>query len=82
MPRVRADALLGGADGLLTEPRRYVRTERLGNPGDVLGGDIDGRLVAVEELPLAHLDLPPDERERLCHDLGGRRTVFVHYLDR
>ena len=81
MSRARADALLGGADGLLDEPRQYVRTERLGEPGDVLDGEIDGRLVAVELVPIAHVDLPPDERERLCHALDGRRRVYVHYVE-
>ncbi|WP_435124953.1 hypothetical protein [Halobaculum sp. D14] len=79
MPQVRAEALLGGADELLEEPRRVVDPNRLGDPGDVLG---DGaRLVAVEEVPLAHLDLAPDERERLPHLLGDRRTIYVHHVE-
>lgn len=81
MARVRAEALLGGASGLLDEPRRYVRTERLGDPGEVLSGEITGRLLDVEETPLAHLDLAPDVRERFCEALGEDRTVFVHYVE-
>lgn len=82
MARVRAEALLGGAPGLLDEPRRYVRTERLGSPGEVLSGDdVVGRLLAVEEAPLTHVDIAPEVRERLSHALRERRTVFVHYVE-
>ena len=83
MARVRGGALLGGASSLLDEPRRYVRTERLGDPGDLLSlsGEVVGRLLAVEEEPLAHVDIAPDVRERLCQAVGDRRTVFVHYVE-
>lgn len=83
MARLRAEALLVGAEDLLSQPRRIVDTRRLGDPGDPLGPDDDGvagRLQRVEEVPLAYVDVAPDVRERLSQLLDGRRTVFVHYL--
>ncbi|UIO99277.1 hypothetical protein Hbl1158_12155 [Halobaculum sp. CBA1158] len=84
MVRLRAEALLGGAEGLLSRPRRIVDHRRLGEPGEsITGGDggAVGRLSRVEEVPLAHVDVDPDVRERLCHLLGNDRTVFVHYVE-
>jgi hypothetical protein len=84
MPPVRAEQLLGDADGVLTEPRRLLRPHPLGDPGDevVAATDDDttvvGELLDVSEVPLAHLDVGADRRERLCAELGDRRTVFVH----
>lgn len=83
MGQVRADNLLGGADGVLTGPRRLFRPHPLGDPGDeIVAADGDdtvvGRLVDVSEVPLAHLDVAPEIRERLCTELTDRRTVYVH----
>ena len=84
MGHVRADSLLDpDSEGVLAEPRRLFRPHPLGEPGDQIvaadGEDtVVGRLVDVTEVPLAHLDLSPDTRERLCAELGDRRTVFVH----
>ena len=86
MGQVRADSLLDAdGEGVLAEPRRLFRPHPLGEPGDqVVAADGDdtvvGRLVDVTEVPFAHLDLSPDTRERLCADLGDRRTVFVHEI--
>ncbi|WP_277555380.1 hypothetical protein [Halobaculum limi] len=83
MARLRAEALLGGAEDLLSQPRCVVDHRRLGEPGEAFGGDdgLIGRLLRVEEVPLAHVDVDPDVRERLCHLLDGKRTVFVHYFE-
>lgn len=83
MGQVRADSLLGAADGVFDEPRRLFRPHPLGEPGDeVVAADGDetfvGQLLDVTEVPLAHLDVAPDTRERLCTELGDDRTVFVH----
>lgn len=80
MARLRAEALLGGAEDLLSTPRRIVDHRRLGDPGDAVGSDDGGTLLRVEEVPLAHVDVAPDVRERLCQLLDGDRTVFVHYV--
>ena len=85
MGQLRADSLLGAADGVLEEPRRLFRPHSLGEPGDeVVAADGDetvvGELVDVTEVPLAHLDVTPDTRERLCAELGDDRTVFVHEI--
>jgi len=82
MAHVRAEALVGGAGDLLSRPRRVVDHRRLGDPGDSLDdGGVVGRLLRVEELPLAYVDVAPDVRERLSHLLDGDGTVFVHYLE-
>ncbi|MFC7096568.1 hypothetical protein [Halobaculum marinum] len=84
MARLRAEALLGGAEDLLSQPRRIVDHRRLGEPGDPLGlpdGGVVGKLLRVEEIPLAHVNVGPDVRERLCQLLDGERTVFVHYVE-
>ncbi|WP_435062779.1 hypothetical protein [Halobaculum sp. EA56] len=94
MARLRAEALLGGAEDLLSQPCRIVDHRRLGDPGesldardvgDAVGGcrrdDLIGRLLRVERVPLSHVDVDPDVRERLCHLLDGDRTVFVHYVE-
>lgn len=85
MGQVRADSLLGTADGVLEEPRRLFRPHPLGEPGDeIVAADGDetlvGQLLDVTEVPLAHLDVPADTRERLCTELGDDRTVFVHEI--
>jgi len=81
MARLRAEALVGGAEDLLSRPRRVVDHRRLGDPGDSLdtSGAV-GRLLRVEEVPLVHADVAPDVRERLSHLTDGDGTVFVHYL--
>lgn len=81
MARLRAEALLGGAEDLLSQPRRIVDHRRLGAPGDSVGADGGGTLLRVEEVPLAHVDVAPDVRERLCHLLDDEYTVFVHYVE-
>ena len=83
MGQVRAESLLGSAEDVLSEPRRLFRPHPLGEPGDeVVAAEGDntvvGRLLDVSEVPLAHLDVDPETRERLCSELGDRRTVFVH----
>jgi hypothetical protein len=83
MARVRAANLLGSAEGLLSNPERLLRPHPLGEPGDEIvaaedDGTVVGRLIDVSEVPLAHLDVDPDERERLCTEIEDRRTVFVH----
>ena len=85
MGQVRADSLLGAADGVLDEPTRLFRPHPLGEPGDeVVAADGDetlvGQLLDVTQVPLAHLDVAPDTRERLCTELGDDRTVFVHEI--
>ncbi|MFC6786149.1 hypothetical protein ACFQFH_09690 [Halobaculum halobium] len=82
MARLRAEALLGGAEDLLSPPRRIVDHRRLGDPGDPVGSDDGaGTLLRVEEVPLVHVDVAPDARERLSQLLDGGRTVFVHYVE-
>jgi hypothetical protein len=85
MARVRAETVLGDADGVLAEPRRLLRPHPLGEPGDEIVAAEDertvvGKLLDVSEVPLAHLDVAPDQRERLCAELEDRRTVFVHRI--
>jgi len=87
MARFRAEALVGGAEGLLSQPRRIVDHRRLGAPGDTIDADADadidggGKLLRVEEVPLAHVDVEPDVRERLCQLLDDEYTVFVHHVE-
>ena len=84
MARLGAEALLGSAGDPLSRPRCIVDHRRLGEPGDPLGlpdGGTVGELLRVEEVPLAHVDVEPDVRERLCHLLDGERTVFLHYVE-
>jgi hypothetical protein len=85
MARVRAETVLGNGDCVLEEPERLVRPHRLGDPGDEVvaadgDGTVVGRLVDVAEVPITHLELEADERERLSESLGDDRTVFVHRL--
>jgi hypothetical protein len=81
MARLRAEALLGGAEDLLSRPRRIVDHRRLGTPGDSVGADGGGTLLRVEEVPLAYVDVAPDIRERLSQLLNDEHTVFVHYIE-
>ncbi|WP_284013441.1 hypothetical protein [Halobaculum litoreum] len=83
MVRLGADTLVGGGEDPLARPRCVVDRRRLGEPGDTLGLAEGGvaELLRVEEVPLAHVDVAPDLRERLCHLLDGERTVFLHYLE-
>lgn len=89
MARLRAEALVGGAEDLLSQPRRIVDHRRLGAPGDTIDADADadadidggGKLLRVEEVPLAHVDVEPDVRERLCQILDDEYTVFVHHVE-
>ena len=80
MAHIRAEALVGGAEDLLSRPRRVVDHRRLGDPGDSLDASgAVGRLLRVEEVPLVHADVAPDVRERLSHLTDGDGTAFVHY---
>ncbi|QZX98652.1 hypothetical protein [Halobaculum rubrum] len=81
MARLRAEALVGGAEDLLSQPRCIVDHRRLGTPGDSVDADGGGTLLRVEEMPLSHVDVDPDVRERLSHLLDDEHTVFVHYVD-
>ncbi|MFC7069134.1 hypothetical protein [Halobaculum lipolyticum] len=84
MVRLGTEDLRWGAGDLLSRPRCIVDHRRLGDPGDPFdlpGGHAIGELLRVEEVPLAHVDVAPDVRERLCQLLDGERTVFLHYVE-
>lgn len=83
MNRVPASALAGDGEGVFAEPRRLLRTHRLGEEGEQIttqDGDetVTATIEDVRAVRLTHLDLDPAERERLCS--GDCDTVFVHQL--